>query len=288
MARLNLGLVTFLSLFAVVPAAHAASIADCGNIDVQASATCEVKTGVECKAQCTPLSCSASLYAECSGQCNVTPPSCDVSCSGTCEGQCSGSASFDCAANCKGTCGGSCESKCTAHCQSDANSAQCNADCNTSCTATCQGECDASCNGNATVDCSGKCQASCTGSCNASAHVDCQATCQANGSASCQGGCELACDRTDGGGLFCDGKYVDDGGHLKSCVDALKAALNITVTGYASSSGNCSGNTCTGEAKAGGSASCAMARLGSHKGAVGGLVLLGTALLGAGVRRRRQ
>ena len=285
MARLTfLGLVTALSLFSMVPTAKAASIASCGDINVEASAQCKVETGVECEANCTPINCSASLYATCQGGCNITPPSCDVSCSGTCEGQCTGNANFDCSGNCTVTCGGTCDSKCTAHCQNDANQATCVADCKASCTATCQGECDASCNANVSGTCSGKCQASCQGSCNASARIDCQANCQATGYVDCTGGCKAACQRTGQGGLFCDSQYVDDGNNLQNCINAIQDALHITVD--ASATGNCSGNSCQGEAKA--SASCALARLGEKKGLAGGLMILAAAGLVIGVRRRRR
>jgi hypothetical protein len=60
------------------------------------------------------------------------------------------------------------------------------------------------------------------------------------------------------------------------------------VTGYANSSGSCSGNTCQGEANAGASVSCALVRLGQKKGMAGSLIILGAAGLVAGVRRRRR
>ncbi len=277
MARLtSVGLVTALSLFSLVPAAQAANVTDCGNIDVEANATCSVQTGVSCEANCTPINCSAALYASCQGSCNVTPPSCDVSCSGTCQGQCSANANFDCTANCTGTCQGNCNSNCTTYCQTNANQTDCMTNCNASCQATCQGECDASCTGSASADCTGKCTASCQGSCNASARIDCQATCQSNGYLSCTGGCQAACQNTGQGGLFCNGQYVDVGNNLQSCITALKDELNIQVTGSAS----CSGNTCQAQA----SASCALARLGEKKGMTGGLIILAAAGLIAGVR----
>ena len=289
MARLNLGLVTFLSLFAVVPAAQAASIADCGNINVEASAQCTVvPPGVTCEGQCTVPSCSAKLYGGCKGQCTATLPSCQASCSATCEGDCSASANFDCNVNCNATCKGNCSGTCQSKCQANNTGADCQAECEGTCKATCEGECSASCSGNAQVDCKGTCAASCQGSCNGQARLDCELTCSPPSAyVSCQGGCTAAC-KTEKGALFCDTNYVDYNNNLDSCVNALKDALNIQVSGYASSSGSCSGNSCQGEAKAGGSASCAMARLGSHKGAVGGLLLLGAVGLVAGVRRRRH
>ncbi len=92
------GLLTAGSLIAVAPAAKAtsATVTSCGNIDVEANATCEVQTGVSCEANCSPIGCSAALYANCQTQCNAIPPSCDVSCIDTCQGNCSATASFNC------------------------------------------------------------------------------------------------------------------------------------------------------------------------------------------------
>lgn len=285
MARWSfLGLVAVFSLCAMAPTAKAASLSQCGNINVEASATCKVESGVTCEANCTPLNCSGSLYASCQSSCNITPPSCDVSCSGACEGKCSASANFDCSADCRGTCGATCDSNCTAHCQNDANQTTCVANCKASCTATCQGECDASCSGSASATCQGKCTASCQGSCNASARIDCQATCQANGYLKCEGGCQAACQRQNGGGLFCDGQYVDDGDNLQGCIDAIQQAINIKVD--TSGEASCSGNTCQAQGSA--SASCALSRVGQNKGLTGGLVILAAAGLAIGVRRRQR
>ncbi len=283
MARFTfLGLVSALSLFSALPAAKAASIADCGNIDVQANAQCTV-TPPDCTAQCTPINCSASLYAQCkTGDCKVITPSCNASCNADCEGRCSGNANFDCTADCTGQCNAQCSGTCTTHCQNDADQTTCVNNCNASCAATCQGECDASCSGNASVDCQGRCTASCQGSCNGIASINCQATCQANGYVQCTGGCVAECNSN--AALFCNGQYLDEGGNLQSCIDALEAQLNINVQYGAS--GSCSGNSCQGEAHA--SASCALARLGEKKGLSSGLLILGAAGLVIGVRRRRR
>lgn len=289
MTRTSLiSLMVAISTLAALPRAQAATLADCGNINIEANATCKVETGLSCEAHCTPLNCSAALYAECKGECTATPPSCEVSCSGTCEGRCSANATFDCAADCKGTCSGKCDADCTSHCSSDANQAECQANCKASCTATCDGECDASCQASANATCSGKCQASCQGSCNAAGRIDCQAACQGRLYANCTGGCKADCQRTGEGGLFCNGQYVDHGGNLQSCVDAIRAKLNIEVDGYATSNGSCSGNSCQGEVSAGASAKCALSRVGESRGLSAGLVFLAATVLGAGVRRRKM
>jgi len=289
MARISLvGLVMVLSSVSMLPSAHASSLAACGNIDVDASATCDVKTGLSCEASCTPINCTAALYAQCKGQCTVTVPTCNMDCGATCQGNCSGNANFDCNVDCEDTCGLNCDGTCSAQCASDTHQAECTANCSASCTATCNGECKASCSANADVSCSGKCTASCTGSCNASASLACQASFQADGYLACTGGCKADCERTGEGGLFCNGSFVDHDGNLQSCVDAIWDSLNIEVDGYAHSSGSCSGNTCQGTASAGVSASCALARVGQKQGLAGGLILATVFGLGAVARRRRR
>jgi hypothetical protein len=286
MARLTfVGLVTAFSLFAMVPSAKAASISSCGNINVEASAQCKVDTGLACEAECTPVSCSADLYVGCKGGCQLTLPSCETSCKANCTGKCTANANFDCTGTCNLDCEGTCTGNCQTQCGTNNTGANCQAECEGSCKATCHGECDASCSASASADCTGQCNASCTGSCNGQARLSCQATCQASGYADCTGGCKLNCERTGQGGLFCDGQFVDDGGYLQDCINAIEQELP-TITVDASATGSCSGNSCQGEAKA--SASCALARLGENKGLTGSLIMLAAAGLIVGVRRRRS
>jgi hypothetical protein len=54
--------------------------------------------------------------------------------------------------------------------------------------------------------------------------------------------------------LFCDGQYIDHGGKLKECVDALRAL--VEVKGYAQGTSSCSGGTCKASGEAGVSSSC--------------------------------
>ena len=96
-----------------------------------------------------------------------------------------------------------------------------------------------------------------------------------------QGHCEADCSSTGDGGLYCDGQYVDHGGNLKSCLDALKQ-INVQVKG--SASGSCSNGQCEGTAE--GSASCALGR--ATNGAGGGTLLVFAAALGVVVRRSRR
>jgi MYXO-CTERM domain-containing protein len=267
--------------FALPSVAHA-GISACGNIHVEASAQCEMRGGVECEASCTPLSfeaqCAAELELGCSGQCNA---SADVACEADCGASCTGACevdpgSFDCRASCQGSCEADCEASCGTG----------DSECSASCAASCSGECTAQCEVvPPSAACDAKCEAACSGECTASANFDCQLACQAEGFAGCkanlEGGCRAECN-VEQGALFCDGQYVDHGGNLEECVDALKALFDIEVEGYARA--ECSGNTC--EAEAGGSAtiSCSV----TPEGRDGAGWLLGAlALLGWGVARRR-
>jgi hypothetical protein len=272
----------------LLSAPASAGIADCGNIDVQADAKCTATTGVNCEATCTPVSfeaaCAGKLETSCSGQCNATAT---AACTGSCETDCQAECkldppSFDCSANCKLDAQASCQGQCSAA----ANKGECEA----SCKATFSGQCDAKCQGTpGTADCSAKCQARCNGSCSAEVNAKCQIDCQSTGYASCKtemsGGCRGHCSTADGA-LFCDGNYVDDGGHFASCVAAIRALLpTVTITTSSSGSSSCTGNSCQAEGEANAKATCAVAQVGAP--ATGGLGIL--LALGAivGLRRRR-
>jgi MYXO-CTERM domain-containing protein len=101
-----------------------------------------------------------------------------------------------------------------------------------------------------------------------------------------EGGCKVAC-QSPKGALYCNGQYVDYGDNLDRCVNALKAALDIEVQGYAYGSASCSGGSCEAEGEAGCSMSVANAPTdGSAPYAIGLLGALG-ALVFSRVRRRR-
>lgn len=263
-----------------------ASLEDCGNIYVEAEATCEVTApSVSCDVQCEPIhlqaACAGEAYVDCRGGCDVEV---DVQVVASCEAQCD----IDCKAdpgefNCQAYCQGSCSGDCSASCASSGDKTRCEA----SCRATCTGDCDAECKIRPpTVDCSGNCKAACTGSAHARASVDCQVDCQSEFYLECEadlsGGCKADC-MSEQGALFCDGNYVDTGNNLEMCIDALKSRLDVQVEGYAD--GECVGNTCTGEV--GGSGSCSALPGGAPRSA-GGLGLSLLAGLGLVFARRRR
>jgi hypothetical protein len=223
-----------------------ADLSSCGNIHVEASAQCElVAPGTECKAGCDDVSfkaaCDAELDLDCEGPCEASASvDCDITdCQASCKADCEvDPGEFDCAASCNADCSASCEGKCEA----EDDTASCQGKCEGSCSASCDAECDVEL---PSADCNAGCKASCNGSCTGEADFDCQIKCEAKAYAKCEadfkGECEVSC-KTKDGALSCDGQYVDYGDNLDECVDALKAALNITVEGYA----ECKGNSCKG------------------------------------------
>lgn len=265
------------------PARAQAGIDACGDVFIEAGAECElVPPGANCEVQCTPLSvdaaCAARLTAECSGECTADP---SVDCTGSCQASCEA----DCTAEpgrfeCSGSCQADCRGSCTATCDDDDD--ECQASCRATCSASCDVECEAV---PPSAECDAQCEASCNGSCEVEANIDCQVDCQADGYVDCrvdvQGECEAACDLREGA-LFCDGQFVDHGDNLIECIDALRDLLDIRVEGDVR--GDCDGNSCEGEAS--GSLSCAVGD-GSDEGGAAGLALIGLALVGASVRRRR-
>jgi MYXO-CTERM domain-containing protein len=275
---------TAAALFLAVPDTAHAGLDACGNIDVSASAECELVTSGGCVAMCEPVAfeaaCAGRLYAECEGQCDAEiSAECNASCEADCSGQCEVSPpEFDCRASCEADCEGSCSGRCST------GDSQCIASCRGTCTASCDGHCEGT---PPEASCDAKCEASCDGRCEAEANVDCQIECQAGGFVDCEaelsGGCEVACERPEGA-LFCDGQYVDYGNNLEECIAALEAAYDIEVEGYAE--GMCSNGTCTGEA--GGSVSCAVEPgIGRSAWAMGWIGLSGVVFAVARRRRRR-
>lgn len=262
---------------------HAFSLADCGNIDVSANANCKVLAMGECTAQCTPINvsaaCDAKLQASCSGQCNASADvMCTSSCNTTCMGDCNGNpGSFDCEGACKAQCNGDCTSRCSA----SADRAQCTASCQANCSATCSGQCKGT---PPSATCMAKCQACCSGSCTAKVNAQCQIDCSAMGHAQCvvdvEGGCKAQCSKPEGA-IFCDGKYIDAGGNLQKCMEALNAVLNVKVD----ASGSCSSGSCMGKA----GISCGSIAPGEPAvGGTGILVGIGAALVAFARRHKRR
>jgi MYXO-CTERM domain-containing protein len=286
---------TSLTVPLVIPnVARAAGLEACGNISIEANATCNAIATGGCTVECQKLSfeaaCYAKGYTQCSGQCSASATaectgSCDLS---KCEAKCNvDPGSFDCSANCVAGCDASCSGTCQGKCGTDSS---CMTKCQGSCKATCQGECSASCSGTPpTADCQARCQASCSGQCSARANVDCQASCESNYQANCvatlQGGCVTQCESPQGA-IECNGQYVDDGGNGQACLDAIQnwlASINFSATGSATAS--CQGNQCSAEAQ--GEASCNCGVPGGRStlpSALAALSVAGIALL----RRRRR
>lgn len=273
-------------LLAAVPAQ--AGIDACGDISVQAKAECKLEVEGGCEAQCTPVrmeaACAAKAQVDCRGECNVNV---DVGCTASCELDCQAECKidppkFDCRARCEAE--GSAD--CSGRCQSSGNRSECEA----SCKATFAAECDASCNidPNTEVECEAACRGGCQGECKAEANAACQIDCQSEFVAECKvelsGGCEVECQKPEGA-LFCDGQYIDHGGNLEECINALEAAIDTEVQG--SASGSCKNGRCTGDAEGSASASCAFVpgESGSSSGAAG---LLGLGLVGFMLHRRRK
>jgi len=233
------------SLYA--PDARAGALDACGDIWVDAAASCEILVEGGCKAECTPPAftavCAVENTLSCSGSCDAdVDVECTASCQGGCEAECNvDPGSFDCQASCEGSCSGDCSARCSA----DPDSAECEA----SCKATCSAECDASCDIDpGSVDCVAQCSACCDGECRADINMDCQIGCQGDLYADCklgfQGGCETQCEAPEGA-LFCDGQFVEvTKSNLDGCVNALRDLLDIEVEfeaeGSASGSVRCS------------------------------------------------
>lgn len=284
-APLLFGAAGLVAMTANVQRAEAKSLDACGDIFFEGSASVECTLEVDpgaCKAKCTPLAfeaeCAAEGYISCDGGCTATAEvNCTTSCQGSCEAECNGG-EFDCEAYCEGNCSADCSGRCS----SSSNQTECQA----SCKATCQGECKAGCNVQA-PECQAQCQGCCSGECTAEANLDCQISCQSELYVECkaelQGGCEVQCEAPEGA-LFCNGQFVN-ASNVESCADAIIAAFDIEIEGYASA--ECEGNRCSAEA--GASCACAQAPGAPGFGWIVGLGLAGaTAGLSVARRLRRR
>ena len=266
-----------------------AGLSSCGDIDVDADASCQVEVKGGCTAHCEPpqleLACSAKLEASCSGECKAEA---DVSCTGSCDlSACKAKCDVDPGNfNCSASCTANADAQCSAQCSGKASGSQAHGECVASCKASISAECDASCKGTPpSANCEAKCQATCQGSCTGQARAECQVSCQADGYAKCEGDlkvkCEGECTQPEGA-LFCDGQYIDHGGKLQDCIASLDAWLKAHVDVTAQGMASCANNSCEAEGEA--SASCATVPGGP---AGGGVALLGMVLAGAAIGRRR-
>jgi hypothetical protein len=290
--KTKLGLFGTLALSAIGLTARPAAAADtdlssCGDIHVEAKSTCEVKVGVECQAECTPVNfeaaCAADLAVECKGMCNaqasaMCTASCDVS---ACQAECEvDPGKFDCTAECS--------ANADAHCQGECTAAGNKGECVASCKASIQAECNTSCEATPpSANCQARCQARCEGECRGEANVDCQVNCQSSGYVECEaqleGGCKAQCDKPEGA-VFCDTEYVDTGNNAEECIAALNAIITANVDVSARGSAECSGNSCEAEGEA--SCSARMSPTVPRGGAAAILAGFGLALV-LGARRRK-
>ena len=278
----------------LVPRLAHAGLEACGNIDVKAEAKCTVMTSGGCTAQCTPVSfhaaCEGKATVSCDGQCTGTV---DASCTGSCDTDCEAKCNVDpgnysCSGSCQGSCATDCEATCMGQAQGSSGTGSASGDCKAQCQGNCNAKCNASCSGTPpTADCKAKCSASCSGKCQAKVTAKCQVDCQAKfDEVKCEsdfmGGCTVQCTDPKGA-IFCDGQYVDSGGNLSNCADALNALLNLKFD--ASGSASCMGNECQAQGKASVSACSTSPQESPHTPPVlPGLVVLGA--VGTAIARR--
>lgn len=273
-----------LSMVPWVAQAGTAGLEVCGDVDIEVDAQCEVWVEVECDTHCAPiefeLTCSEDLWKICDGMCSA---SIDLDCTESCTQVCVPDCELDPGNfSCEGRCELDCQASCDAHCAGQTGSAHCSA----SCEAACSGRCSIGCEGQLPeLSCGEKCGDVCGSRCEAEANFDCQVKCQAPRFDSCQaelsGGCKTQCEGD--GALFCDGRFIDHGGRLDACVDALEAYLKSKVKVHGHADADCEDGTCHAEVGGGISCDCRAAQ-GDGPSAWWSASLL--ALLG--LRRRRS
>ena len=202
------------ALIPLVAAPAAAATNPCGNIELLAINSCEIRIEGGCKADCTPL----NFQAACDGQCNVTlQTSCTAECNTGCSAQCEAMpAMFNCEASCKADCAARVVSQC------DAGDEECQTYGQVDCNANCESNCSVV---PPEAQCSAGCEAACNGSCETDANFDCSLQC----SADLKGGCEANCDAPQGA-LFCDGQFINPTS-LDECLAYLGSNFGIQFGG---------------------------------------------------------
>ena len=119
--------------------------------------------------------------------------------------------------------------------------------------------------------------------------MSCQVQCQEASYAQCKNAftqtCTTQCNQAEGA-VFCDGNYVDVGGNLVECVNALNAILTSKIQLSASGSGSCQGNQCTGTGTA--KASCAATPAPAPSGPLAAFGALFGLAVAAGIRRAKR
>jgi hypothetical protein len=112
--------------------------------------------------------------------------------------------------------------------------------------------------------------------------------CRASGEASCTGGCEIACSKPEAA-VFCNGQYIDHGGHFDSCLSAIEDTITAAVEFDAKADGSaaCNNGKCQASGSAEASASCAMAKVPGVANWFG-FGLLGAVTTGLILRRRQR
>lgn len=275
----------FLTVPLVASQARAQGIESCGNIHVEASATCKVEVEGGCKAKCTPVSFEAACAGECTAECPQLP---SVSCTGSCEASCNGECDVDPGSiECQGSCEADCEGSCEGRCATAENETECRG----ACRGTCKAECSASCEGTPpSATCEAKCKAKCEGQCTVDRNFQCNVDCHGACTARLQGGCEVQCEEPEGA-LFCDGQYVDHGNNAEECFEAIEdwISKNIDVSARGSASGGCESGVCSGQAEGEASCKCsAPGRRASGNAIYGAAGLTGLLAIAAMARRKRQ
>lgn len=205
-----------------------AGVPECGDIRIEADASCELKLGASCGASCSAgiyeKACATQGFESCRTECD-NPPS--EPCKGGCAQECANDCGQGIDIVCHDNCFPECVDECAAVCEDAEDTIQCRA----SCEATCDGECDDQC---ALLppdsSCYDHCMECCNGSCSASANMDCQTTCQSVTWEQCEYGLEVECSASceAEGALLCDGQYIIGGAQLWACVAALtELGLNV-------------------------------------------------------------
>jgi hypothetical protein len=262
--------------------ARAGYLAACGDVWVDAFASCEILPTETCTTECMPVAvetvCAARLETTCEGSCTATADTlCRTDCETTCEPVCT-AALPEGPPNCMGMCVSGCSADCAAAC-GPGSPVHCRSSCEQCCASNCRDECTPE----PAPACDTTCVSSCFGTCEGRAKMDCQITCQDSAFSSCEttvvNECTNECETT-GGAIFCDGQFMA-AADLQACADELNTAFGFGLDVEASLHAEATVDTNSGF-------HCALVRAGGGAGVPVGLIVLAGLCAWRATRRNRR
>lgn len=204
MARLLLALAFVLASSAQVAFAFEDET-PCGPFALEADeiSSCDMSTGGECLARCSPLSYQAAASGVCTA---VAEPACVELCQQDCASDCFAFACFE-------DCHEACDQTIQALCEAEGSGADCQVQGQVQCDVHCESACEVQ-----PEACADSCAQACDGACRAESNFECDVSRFAALDGTCRAHCGDGCNSP--GGIFCDAQFVD-ASNVEACAQYI-------------------------------------------------------------------